>query len=235
MSPGPYPAHITPLRVSHIFFDIDGTLIDFMGALRVAMAAAAKAISARTGVTMTGDALWSAREAVTADAAWRGLPPLQLRRETFRRALADAHSADAVLAVDAAYEQARNAALMIYADVLPAIERLHARGFTLVAASNGNVDLEPFGLAPFFSLTHYAGDVGLAKPDPRFFEHAVRRAGARADHSVVVGDRIDNDYEPARAAGMHAVLIDRADRAAGAEVLRVASLAELDALLEHAG
>lgn len=210
------------------------------------MTAAAEAVSASTGTLLTGEVLWRMRETVTADAAWRGRPPLELRRETFRRALTGSNGgareadAAAVLRVDAAYERARNAALRIYADVLPAVERLHARGFTLVAASNGNVDLEPFGLARFFALTHYAGEVGLAKPDPRFFAHAAERAGARADQSVVVGDRIDNDYEPARAAGMHAVLIDRTDRAGGtdraadADVLRVATLTDLDALLERA-
>ena len=45
--------------------------------------------------------------------------------------------------------------------------------------------------------------------------------------TLAVGDRLDNDYEPARAAGLHAVLIDRAERIADGVVVRVSALTEL--------
>ncbi|MFN8639459.1 MAG: hypothetical protein U0360_08370 [Dehalococcoidia bacterium] len=49
---------------------------------------------------------------------------------------------------------------------------------------------------------------------------------------LAVGDRIDNDYEPARAAGLHALLIDRAARLDDT-LPRVRALTEVAALVER--
>ncbi len=50
---------------------------------------------------------------------------------------------------------------------------------------------------------------GVAKPDPAFFERVINAAGEQADCIAYVGDRMDNDVLPARAAGMVAVLLRR--------------------------
>ncbi len=41
------------------------------------------------------------------------------------------------------------------------------------------------------------------KPEAGFFPHVVEEAGVPAKEIAYVGDRIDNDVLPARAAGMH--------------------------------
>jgi FMN phosphatase YigB (HAD superfamily) len=51
----------------------------------------------------------------------------------------------------------------------------------------------------------------------------------------MVGDRLDNDYEPARGVGMHAVLVDREARASDLDVFRIESLAELRGFIEPLG
>ena len=62
--------------------------------------------------------------------------------------------------------------------------------------------LEAWGLLPYIDLVVASAEEGVAKPDPRIFEIALRRAGCEPREAVMVGDRIDNDVRPARALGM---------------------------------
>jgi FMN phosphatase YigB (HAD superfamily) len=72
--------------------------------------------------------------------------------------------------------------------------------------------------------------VGAPKPDPRVFERALAIAGAAPDEAVHVGDKVDNDVDGARAAGVRAVLVQRqGEPPPGVEAVR--SLRELSALL----
>ncbi len=50
---------------------------------------------------------------------------------------------------------------------------------------------------------------GVEKPDPGFFAKVAEAAGFRAAAIAYVGDRLDNDVLPAKAAGMHGVFIRR--------------------------
>ena len=93
------------------------------------------------------------------------------------------------------------------------------------------MDLEALGLARYFAAAEYAPQLGISKPDPRFYAAVVERAGVVPSMALAVGDRVDNDYEPARAAGLHALLIDRADVLDGA-LPRVRVLTEVPALVE---
>jgi putative hydrolase of the HAD superfamily len=85
-------------------------------------------------------------------------------------------------------------------------------GLQLVVVSNsdGTVErgLEAAGLRDYFDLVFDSAVVGFEKPDPRFFEHALARAGAEAGRVVHVGDLYHADVTGARAAGVHAVLLD---------------------------
>lgn len=49
----------------------------------------------------------------------------------------------------------------------------------------------------------------VAKPDPRIYEIALRRAGARASETVMVGDSWRNDVLGARAAGIRPIWFNR--------------------------
>jgi putative hydrolase of the HAD superfamily len=75
-----------------------------------------------------------------------------------------------------------------------------------------------------------SAEVGTAKPDRRVFERALVIAGVPASAALHVGDKVDNDVEGARAAGVRAVLLQReGDPPPGVEAVR--SLRELAALL----
>jgi putative hydrolase of the HAD superfamily len=115
--------------------------------------------------------------------------------------------------------------------VIPALERLTARGFRLAIASNANGALERMfervGLTPYFHAICDSCVEGVEKPDPRFFRIVLERAGGRVDTALHVGDLYHVDVVGARRAGIEALLIDPHDLYGAYEVERVRSLADL--------
>ena len=67
------------------------------------------------------------------------------------------------------------------------------------------------GLDRFFDFWSISAEVGVDKPDPRIFEHALAQAGVRPDRCAMVGDRLDNDIAAAKAQGMRAVWLLRGE------------------------
>ena len=117
------------------------------------------------------------------------------------------------------------------ADVVPALERLAAAGvrMSVVSNSDGTVErkLEHAGIRRFFDVVIDSHVVGVEKPDPRIFEIALERAGARPRTTAHVGDLYHVDVAGARAAGLTPVLLDPADLRPDAGVTRVRSLDDL--------
>jgi len=64
-----------------------------------------------------------------------------------------------------------------------------------------------FGIRDYFSIVVSSAEEGLAKPDRRMFELALRRANCQAHHAVMIGDRLDNDIVPAKKLGMRTVWV----------------------------
>jgi HAD superfamily hydrolase (TIGR01662 family) len=136
--------------------------------------------------------------------------------------------------VEAAYGGFREEDL--YPDALPAIAGLRAGGYRVAVLANQPAiraaQLEAIGVhADVLAMSEA---LGVHKPDPAFFERALELMGGPPPGDVAyVGDRIDNDVRPARAAGMRAVWIRRGpwgeehQDADGAADLVVRSLDEL--------
>jgi putative hydrolase of the HAD superfamily len=216
---------------------VDGTLVDYSTAARPAFEAAAATASALLGQHVSGLDVYYARRSVDEDAEWMTRAVHHIRHESIRRLLDGYGAAEEprIRSILDAYEDARDRHLTVYPDVVAGLEALAAAGLTVIAASNGNVDLSKVGLADHVHGTHYAEVIGVSKPDPQFFATALANWHIEAHHALVVGDRLDNDYEPARAHGLHAVLLDReGQHASNAEVVRVSALTELAAMIEPA-
>jgi HAD superfamily hydrolase (TIGR01509 family) len=223
-----------PFTVTHVLFDVDNTLVDFDIALGNALRAAAERCSELTGTIVTTAALQTARNLVIVEPQWRRALLADARRESLRRVLA-AGGVTEEAATDEVTEllfRARAETTPVYPDVIPTLETLRERGFRLIAASNGNLDLAVPGLDHYFEASLFAADAEHLKPDPRFFRQAVDLVGGTPAAIVAVGDTPANDYDPAAAAGLQPVLIDGEGAFAGASMLRIASLAELPAMLE---
>jgi putative hydrolase of the HAD superfamily len=116
-------------------------------------------------------------------------------------------------------------------NVVPALEALRARRLRLVVVSNANgtllAHMERLGMTARFDHILDSHDEGVEKPDPRFFEIALQRSGARKDTTIHVGDLYYVDVIGARNAGLRGVLLDEADLRPDADCPRVRSLDEL--------
>jgi HAD superfamily hydrolase (TIGR01549 family) len=121
-----------------------------------------------------------------------------------------------------------------YPDALPCLRRLSDGGYVLAAAGNTPTAVEGV-MRRHVDRVGSSASWGVDKPSPEFFAHVVELAGVETGKIAYVGDRVDNDIEPALAAGLVAVHIRRGPwgylhqppRAA----LRIESLDELPAVL----
>jgi HAD superfamily hydrolase (TIGR01549 family) len=95
-----------------------------------------------------------------------------------------------------------------YPDALPCLERLRAAGYLVGAFGNMAIAHEAL-VAPHVDVVASSERWGVEKPSPAFFERLVTEVGHDASTIAYVGDRVDNDVEPALAAGLVAVHIRR--------------------------
>ena len=99
----------------------------------------------------------------------------------------------------------------LYPDVRPVFARLKEMHKRVVIAGNqpaqARAALEQMELGADAILI--SADLGFEKPSRGFFEKVADAAGAKAAEVLYVGDRLDNDVLPAKAAGMQTVLIRR--------------------------
>jgi len=93
-----------------------------------------------------------------------------------------------------------------------AIETLTAlkSNYALHVITNGFQDVQYFkmrnsGLLPFFDSVTDSSSVGVKKPDPRIFEHALTVGQVASNEAVMIGDNLEADVEGALATGMHAI------------------------------
>jgi HAD superfamily hydrolase (TIGR01549 family) len=121
-----------------------------------------------------------------------------------------------------------------YADALPCLETLRRRGLLVGVVGNTLTEAEDL-LREHVDLVGSSARWGVEKPTPAFFERIVSECGVDAGAIAYVGDRVDNDVEPALAAGMVGVHIRRGPwghlHEPPAAALRVSSLEELPRVL----
>jgi len=138
---------------------------------------------------------------------------------------------DAALEELHAYHRTSNLWELVPPSVAPALAALRLRGLKLTIVSNANGKLrvlfDRLTLAGQVDCLLDSHDEGVEKPDPRFFEIALERSGARRENTIHVGDLYYVDVEGARAAGLRGVLLDEAGLYPDADCPRVRSLKEL--------
>jgi FMN phosphatase YigB (HAD superfamily) len=128
----------------------------------------------------------------------------------------------------------------LYPDALPCLAALRSAGYLVGVAGNQPPDVTERLLAGVeLDVVASSTAWGVEKPAPEFFARVAESVGLAPGEVAYVGDRVDNDVLPAKAAGLVAVFVRRGPwgyvhagrpEAAAAD-LRVDSLAELpDAL-----
>jgi putative hydrolase of the HAD superfamily len=136
-------------------------------------------------------------------------------------------------ALDELHEYHRQANLweLVPDGVVEALTALRARGLRLTVVSNANGRLkhlfDRLSLAAHFDCLLDSCDEGVEKPDPRLFDIALERSGARRETTIHVGDLYHVDVVGARAAGLRGVLLDQAGLYRDVDCPRVRTLGEL--------
>lgn len=99
----------------------------------------------------------------------------------------------------------------LYPDALDCLRALAADGYRLGIAANQPAPAAAVlgEMAIDFDLIATSAAWGVAKPSPAFFERIAAELDLPPGAIAYVGDRLDNDVAPAKAAGMVAVFVRR--------------------------
>jgi HAD superfamily hydrolase (TIGR01549 family) len=131
------------------------------------------------------------------------------RRERFGRLLAQAGASDGSMADEVASNYRRTYAANWHPvdGAIDLLRAVRAGGHRVVIVTNNGVaeqqlKLERCGIGECIDVMVTSEEIGITKPDPRIFEHALDRVGAKASEAVMLGDAWATDIEGARAAGV---------------------------------
>lgn len=111
-----------------------------------------------------------------------------------------------------AYYKERTSRHIMIPGAVDVLTQLHER-FKIVMLTNGvpGVQWEKInkaGIEGLFDAIVISGEVGIGKPDPRIFDHALSLAGASRDEALMVGDSPKRDIEGAINASITSVYAD---------------------------
>lgn len=123
-------------------------------------------------------------------------------------------------------------------DSRAALDRFAAAGIPMGVVSNASGQIEAMlarsiaqvGPGPHVEMRVIVDSqvVGVAKPDPRIFDHALPAfAEFESSRIAYVGDSVTMDVASSTAAGLHPILIDPYDDHVGADFERIRSVGEL--------
>lgn len=219
-----------------IFVDIDDTLLDYVPCCREAFDAAMDTLSAEGGLSAERSVFCqrSGLFNLFFDIAGRLFSEAKHGKYTIAEVM-DLYPKEFIAAIgypDSAVEpfkQAFRAAWGKTHTLVPEaeemLEALKNKGYRLFAASNsfGHLQrsrLEQAGILHYFEDTFISMDIGYDKPDIRFYQEALRRAGLKSGEVLMIGDSMTTDIEGAKNAGMDALFFDRRNNASLLELIK---------------
>jgi putative hydrolase of the HAD superfamily len=131
-------------------------------------------------------------------------------------------------------------------DAIPTLEILRRQGYRLGLVSNAADDadvqalIDKAALRNYFEVILTSAAIGIRKPNPRIFQHALGPLGVQPAEAAMVGDKLGADILGAKNAGIFAIWVTRyADTPANRDHLDtiqpdaiIPTIKELPALLE---
>lgn len=205
--------------VDTVLFDLDDTLHDDTAAYQSAARMVARDVAAAHAIdpevlfrayVAEAQRFWSQLSVTHLDA---GI--IDTRTQMWSDALRAAGVEDRALAERCArdYGAYRAGVLELSPGALELVETLKARGCKLGIVTNGfaathHDKIAQLGLTAIFDALFLADEMGMVKPDPGVFRHAMAVLGSRPERTAMVGDRYDRDIAGAQMLGIFTVLID---------------------------
>ncbi|MFH1207941.1 MAG: HAD-IA family hydrolase [Candidatus Omnitrophota bacterium] len=104
----------------------------------------------------------------------------------------------------------------LYPEVEEVLRSLQEQKYILGMVSNWDSRLfklcAGLGINRYFDFKIISAVFGAAKPDPKIFREALKRANVPAGEAVHVGDSLEDDVRGAHLAGIRAIWLDRSHR-----------------------
>jgi len=101
----------------------------------------------------------------------------------------------------------------LYPETLEVMKELRRRKVCVAIVSNWDSRLfrlcDELKLTPYVDFVLASAVFGAAKPSPRIFAEALKKAGRSPERCVHIGDSLADDIAGAHRSGIHSVLIDR--------------------------
>jgi putative hydrolase of the HAD superfamily len=166
-----------------------------------------------------------------------GMDFVQAREEAFRETLGRYARLEAGFdeALTDIYYDSLHTEIEPFPETVECLETL-AEDYVLGILSNGMSLIRELGIDGYFAHRIYALELGLYKPDPEMFAHALELAGAEPDECLLVGDNRICDVVGGRDAGWTSVWLNREGRlweiAAERPEHVITNLGELPPLIE---
>jgi len=90
-----------------------------------------------------------------------------------------------------------------------------------------NTKLSSSNIAQYFKTVTNSEDVGVKKPNPLIFEHAIAISGANIDNSLMIGDNYEADILGAESLGIRSICFNYHREQIPQDILQVSSLNEI--------
>lgn len=198
-----------------IYFDIDGTLVDYESDACHAFGKAREhAVESHPHVAerLNDETFRRARDATYIQYGDTGIPLRDWYRECMRVALESVEVYDVDLAdrMGRLYGLFRNTSLTEFDDAVEVVPKL-ADSYKLGLISNGSSNIQKLRISKFFKCSVFAREVGHEKPAPEIFRAAAEVAGCAIGEILHVGDGQHTDILGASNAGIEMVWINRAN------------------------
>ncbi|HEU4513309.1 MAG TPA: HAD family hydrolase [Nocardioidaceae bacterium] len=123
----------------------------------------------------------------------------------------------------AMYERSDPRSYVLEPGVREALEEVRRAGWLIAVITNGNRRTQPAklvaaGIEPLVDACVISSHEGFAKPDPRVFRLAARRAGTSLEGAWVIGDDLRQEIAGAAKLGLRSIWLNPHGRSPSADV-----------------
>lgn len=134
--------------------------------------------------------------------------------------------------IGAAYGSVREEAVAVFPGALDALRHFRALGLRLALVTNGSsraqrAKIERFALAPHFDEVLVEEEVGIGKPEPGAYWHAMRLLGAGPEETWMIGDNFEWEIAAPARLGIQGVWVNPAGKPAPDPAVPHRSIASL--------